>query len=247
MLKSYDDFNSKGATSFSSEQSIFAFTPRTSNCNFTTHSPTANGCQTKVLSQDVRSAASFPQFSGSRCQELPGVAKVSSTSPAHQLSNSQENCRNLPNIPVPPESKGRSPPWKTKANYRPGQTTDPEALSVSKSKGESNCNPRPLLPRRAGTRCLSRPRPARATRSHCELGPIILGYSPNSGYPRILCLPSIRRMAVRFLYFPLLQHRVRRRRRRRCPRRCRCRRLQEPVSRQPSCPSAAEQDGIEEA
>lgn len=79
------------------------------------------------------------------------MARLSSTSPAHPLSNCQENCRNLPNIPVPPERKGRSPPWKAKAmRIKAGQTTDPEALSVSKSKGERNCNPRPLLPRTCG-------------------------------------------------------------------------------------------------
>lgn len=127
------------------------------------------------------------------------------------------------------------------------RNTDPRTLGVKKIGARVTTALGLSCPGCAGTRRISRPRPARTTRSHYELGPITVGYSPNSGYPRILCLPSTRLKAVHFPYFPLLRHRVHHRychhRRRRC---CRLR-LQEPVSQQPSCPRAAEQAGIEEA
>lgn len=128
------------------------------------------------------------------------------------------------------------------------QNTDPGTLECQKVRGRQTANLGLSCPRRPGTHCHSRPRPARSTRSHSKLGPITLGYSPNSGYPRILCLPSIRLMVVRFPYFPPLRHCVHRHCRRRCcPHRRRHRCSLEPVSQQPSCPCAAEQDGIEEA
>lgn len=82
MLKIYDDLYSKWATSVSSEQSIFAFTSRTPNFYY----PFSDSCQTKVLSQNVDTAVSSPLFKVPR-QELTGVARVSSPSPAHQLGN----------------------------------------------------------------------------------------------------------------------------------------------------------------
>lgn len=145
---------------------------------------------------------------------------------------------------MPLERRGRSPDWKTKKTRgKASRKPDPETRKCQKVEARETATFGLSCPRRAATRRLSRPRPASSTRSHCELGPITVGYSPNSGYLRILCLPSIQLKAVRFPYFPLLRHRVHHRYRR-C---CYHRRLQEPVSQQPSCPCAAEQDGIEKA
>lgn len=84
------------------------------------------GCQTKVLSQDVRSAVSFPQFSGSRCQELPGVARLSFhvTSPSTgQLSGKLQKSAQYPGAARKkrtfPTLKGEGDASKGRSNYRP--------------------------------------------------------------------------------------------------------------------------------
>lgn len=217
--------------------------PGHQNCNF--YYPFSDGRRTQVLSQK-RPHRSFPssvQWLTVPRQELTGVASVSpvTSRPSGQLGG---NWKNLPNMPGAAR-KNRTFPnledeWdarKGRSKYRPWHSEAPKVMARETATLGLSC------PGRAGTRRVSRPRLCISTRSHCELGPITLGYSPNSGYPRIPCLPSIRPRAVHFLYFRLLRHRVPRRYRR-CRRR---RRHREPVSQQPSCPRAAEPDGIEEA
>lgn len=159
-LTIFDGLYSKRAISLSLEQSTFASTCRASNCTF--YYALSDGCQTELLSQNAETAVSFsplqrPQVPSS--YEWPVSAPP--PAPAPQTGQLRGNCRKLPNFLVPTERRERSPGRRAEEMRRKAsRRADPGTIKCPKSRGESKCTSRPLLPRMRRPHRLSSP-PAR--------------------------------------------------------------------------------------